>query len=53
MVLDPQLQGIKWIRKRYGQDLQMTTFKVKNYLDVVEKCIRNGSTLMIDRKSVV
>lgn len=44
---DPQLQGIKWIRKRYDKDLQITTFKVKNYLDVVEKSIRDGKTLLI------
>lgn len=25
----------------------MTTFKVKNYLEIVEKCIRDGSTLLI------
>lgn len=41
------MQGIKWIRKRYGDDLEITTFKEKNYLDVVEKSILNGLTLLI------
>lgn len=45
--LDPQLQGIKWIKNRYGQDLTITTFKVRNYLDVVEKSIQDGRTLLI------
>lgn len=45
--VDPQLQGVKWIKKRYGDKLQITTFKVKNYLDIVEKSIRNGHTLLI------
>lgn len=41
------MQGVKWIRKRYGEDLVLTTFKVKNYLDIVEKSIRDGRTLLI------
>ncbi|KAG8226803.1 hypothetical protein J437_LFUL002849 [Ladona fulva] len=48
LMIDPQLQGIKWIKKKYGSNLQVIRFGQKGYLDVIEKCLANGSVILIE-----
>ena len=39
LMIDPQLQGVKWIKNKYGASLHIIRLNQKNYLDVVEKCV--------------
>ena len=48
LMIDPQLQGIKWIKNRYGKDLTTIRLGTPGYLDTVEKCIIAGSVLLIE-----
>ena len=48
LMIDPQLQGIKWIKNRYGKNLTTIRLGTPGYLDIVEKCIVNGSVLLIE-----
>ena len=48
LMIDPQLQGIKWIKNRYGKDLTTIRLGTPGYLDIVEKCIVDGSVLLIE-----
>lgn len=47
LIIDPQLQGIKWIKKKYGEDLIIASI-AGNYLDIIEKAITNGSTILLE-----
>ena len=38
LMIDPQLQGIKWIKNRYGKDLHIIRLGQKNFMDIVERC---------------
>ena len=48
LMIDPQLQGIKWIKNKYGDNLCVIRLTQKNYLDKVEKCVSNGMLLLIE-----
>ena len=48
MMIDPQLQGIKWIKNRYGAELTTMRLGQKGYLDIVENCVTQGKTLLIE-----
>ncbi|KAL1403957.1 hypothetical protein pipiens_005505 [Culex pipiens pipiens] len=48
LMIDPQLQGIKWIKQKYGSNLTVLRLTAKGYLDVIEKCVVNGSILLIE-----
>ncbi|XP_023310922.1 dynein beta chain, ciliary-like, partial [Anoplophora glabripennis] len=48
LMIDPQLQGVKWIKERYGETLTVIRLGQKSYLDVLEKCITNGSIVLIE-----
>lgn len=41
-------QGIKWIKKKFGDKLVVTRLSVRNCLDVIEKAVRNGDVLLIE-----
>ena len=47
-MIDPQLQGLKWIKNKYGRDLTIIRLGQKNFMEVIEKCIKEGSPLMIE-----
>lgn len=42
------MQGIKWIKQRYGDDLKVIRLGQKSYLDVIEKCIIQGETVLLE-----
>jgi dynein heavy chain, axonemal len=48
LMIDPQLQGIKWIKQKYGDKLVVLRLSAKGYLDVIEKAITNGDVLLIE-----
>lgn len=45
LMIDPQLQGIKWIKSKYGEDLKILRLGQKNYLESIEKAISDGDTV--------
>ena len=48
LMIDPQLQGIKWIKNKFGKNLTVIRLGQKGYLDTVEKCVLEGSYLLIE-----
>ena len=48
LMIDPQLQGIKWIKKKYGETLTTIRLDQKGYLETIEKCVSEGKTLLIE-----
>ncbi|KAF5274393.1 hypothetical protein FQA39_LY07273 [Lamprigera yunnana] len=48
LIIDPQLQGIKWIKTRYGNQLTVIRLSTKNYLDIIERCVSNGETILLE-----
>ena len=48
LMVDPQFQGIKWIKKKYGDDLKIVRIGAKGYLDVIERGVSNGDVVLIE-----
>ncbi|XP_042345657.1 dynein axonemal heavy chain 11 [Plectropomus leopardus] len=48
LIIDPQQQGIKWIRNRLGSELRVVQLGQKGYLDVIEKALASGETVLIE-----
>jgi len=48
LMVDPQLQGIKWIKNKYGGDLIILRLDQKDYLDKIESAIVNGETVLLE-----
>ncbi|XP_035799351.2 dynein axonemal heavy chain 11 [Amphiprion ocellaris] len=48
LIIDPQQQGIKWIRKRLGSELRVVRLGQKGYLDVIEQALVCGETVLIE-----
>ncbi|KAK3861449.1 hypothetical protein Pcinc_032598 [Petrolisthes cinctipes] len=48
LIIDPQLQGIKWIKNRYGEPLVVLRLDQKNCLDKLELAITRGNTVLIE-----
>lgn len=48
LMIDPQLQGIKWIKGRVGNEMQVIQITQKNMLKRVESAVTNGQVLMIE-----
>ncbi|VDL18993.1 unnamed protein product [Hymenolepis diminuta] len=53
LLVDPQLQGIKWIKTRYGEDLKILHLGQKGYLDVIERAVSNGEIVLIENIDLV
>uniref|UniRef100_A0A182IVR3 Dynein beta chain, ciliary n=4 Tax=Anopheles atroparvus TaxID=41427 RepID=A0A182IVR3_ANOAO len=51
LMIDPQLQGIKWIKQKYGDTLKVIRLGSKGYLEVLEKALAKGSTVLIENIS--
>ena len=47
LMVDPQLQGIKWIKTRY-ENLKVIRMGARGYLDVMEAAVANGDTVLIE-----
>ncbi|NXH15458.1 DYH17 protein, partial [Bucco capensis] len=48
LVVDAQLQSIKWIKNKYGEGLQAIRLDQKRYLDIIEQAVSTGQTLLIE-----
>eukprot|EP00058_Branchiostoma_floridae_P013849 XP_002599337.1 hypothetical protein BRAFLDRAFT_275161 [Branchiostoma floridae] len=48
LMIDPQLQGIKWIKQKYGADLKVVRLGQRGYLDVIERALSDGDTVLIE-----
>ena len=48
LMIDPQLQGIKWIKNKFGKDLTVIRLGQRNYLEIVEEAVSTGSVLLIE-----
>ncbi len=48
LMIDPQLQGIKWIKNRYGDGLVVVRIGQKGYLDTIERAISAGDVVLIE-----
>ncbi|XP_007946239.1 dynein axonemal heavy chain 9 [Orycteropus afer afer] len=48
LMVDPQLQGIKWIKNKYGENLQVTQIGQKGYLQTIERALEAGDVVLIE-----
>uniref|UniRef100_A0A8B9E0C3 DYH9 protein n=1 Tax=Anser cygnoides TaxID=8845 RepID=A0A8B9E0C3_ANSCY len=48
LMVDPQLQGIKWIKNKYGEDLRVIRIGQKGYLDTMERALAAGELVLIE-----
>lgn len=48
LMIDPQLQGIKWIKTKEGEALKVVRLGQKGYLDMIENAISNGDCVFIE-----
>ncbi|XP_032178864.1 dynein heavy chain 9, axonemal isoform X1 [Mustela erminea] len=48
LAVDPQLQGVKWIKNRYGENLRVTQIGQKGYLQTLERALEAGDVVLIE-----
>lgn len=48
LMIDPQLQGIKWIKQKYGENLRVIRLGQKGFLETIEDSLIKGSTVLIE-----
>ncbi|XP_067860408.1 dynein axonemal heavy chain 9-like [Heptranchias perlo] len=48
LMIDPQLQGIKWIKSKYGEDLRIVRIGQRGYLDIMEHALGAGEVVLIE-----
>ncbi|XP_037547527.1 dynein heavy chain 9, axonemal [Nematolebias whitei] len=48
LMVDPQLQGIKWIKNKYGEKLKVIRIEQRGYLDAVERALAAGDVVLIE-----
>uniref|UniRef100_UPI00398F1A35 dynein axonemal heavy chain 11 n=1 Tax=Pristiophorus japonicus TaxID=55135 RepID=UPI00398F1A35 len=48
LLIDPQLQGIKWIKNKYGSDLKVINLGQKGYVDIIEQALVVGDPVLIE-----
>ncbi|KAF1374278.1 hypothetical protein PFLUV_G00248290 [Perca fluviatilis] len=48
LMVDPQLQGIKWIKTKYGENLRVIRIGQRGYLDAVERALAAGDVVLIE-----
>uniref|UniRef100_A0A1I8JH23 DHC_N2 domain-containing protein n=1 Tax=Macrostomum lignano TaxID=282301 RepID=A0A1I8JH23_9PLAT len=49
LMIDPQLQGIKWIKNRYGDSLRVIRLGNKGYMDKIEAAVSAGDTVLLEQ----
>ncbi|KAH8382612.1 hypothetical protein KR009_004377 [Drosophila setifemur] len=49
LMIDPQLQGIKWIKNRFGSNLVVLRLRQRGFLEALEKSISQGDTVLIEQ----
>ncbi|XP_043925657.1 dynein axonemal heavy chain 9 [Protopterus annectens] len=48
LMIDPQLQGIKWIKNKYGENLRVIRIGQRGYLDTLEIALGAGEVVLIE-----
>ncbi|XP_044152524.1 dynein axonemal heavy chain 9 [Bufo gargarizans] len=48
LMVDPQLQGIKWIKNKYGEELRVIRIGQRGYLDTLERALGGGDVVLIE-----
>lgn len=48
LMIDPQLQGLKWIKSTYGENLKVLRLSHRSYLDRIEFAISNGEVVLLE-----
>eukprot|EP01135_Chromosphaera_perkinsii_P002940 Nk52_evm51s230 gene=Nk52_evmTU51s230 len=48
LLIDPQLQGVEWIKKREGDSLRVVRIGAKGYLDTLEKAVSAGDVVLLE-----
>ncbi|CAB3248907.1 unnamed protein product [Arctia plantaginis] len=48
LMIDPQLQGIKWIKSKFGETLVVIRLTQRNYLDRIERGVSNGDVVLLE-----
>ncbi|XP_015413618.1 PREDICTED: dynein heavy chain 11, axonemal [Myotis davidii] len=48
LLIDPQQQGIKWIKNKYGTDLKVTHLGQKGFLNAIETALAFGDVILIE-----
>ncbi|OCT60754.1 dynein heavy chain 9, axonemal isoform X2 [Xenopus laevis] len=48
LMVDPQLQGIKWIKNKYGEDLRVIRIGQRGYLDTLERALAGGEVVLVE-----
>uniref|UniRef100_A0A8C4MXA9 Dynein axonemal heavy chain 11 n=1 Tax=Equus asinus asinus TaxID=83772 RepID=A0A8C4MXA9_EQUAS len=48
LMIDPQQQGIKWIKNKYGTDLKVTHLGQKGFLHAIETALVFGEVILIE-----
>uniref|UniRef100_A0A7M4FBW4 Dynein axonemal heavy chain 11 n=1 Tax=Crocodylus porosus TaxID=8502 RepID=A0A7M4FBW4_CROPO len=48
LIIDPQQQGIKWIKNKYGTDLKVIHLGQKGFLKTIERALACGDTVLIE-----
>ncbi|KAJ3608228.1 hypothetical protein NHX12_025278 [Muraenolepis orangiensis] len=46
-MVDPQLQGLKWIKNRHGDHLRVVRIGQRGYLDTIERALAAGDVVLI------
>uniref|UniRef100_A0A1A9VM43 AAA+ ATPase domain-containing protein n=1 Tax=Glossina austeni TaxID=7395 RepID=A0A1A9VM43_GLOAU len=49
LMIDPQLQGIKWIKNRFGEALIVIRLSERNFLEKLESAITKGDTVLMEQ----
>ncbi|GLG99541.1 Dynein heavy chain, cytoplasmic [Gryllus bimaculatus] len=48
LMIDPQLQGLKWIKNKYSENLKVIQLGNKSCLDIIEVALSKGYTVLIE-----
>ncbi|KAM6403695.1 dynein axonemal heavy chain 17 [Rhynochetos jubatus] len=48
LLVDAQLQGVKWVRNKYGEELRTARLGKGRYLDTIEQAVSEGQTLLVE-----
>ncbi|XP_063777851.1 dynein axonemal heavy chain 11 isoform X2 [Pseudophryne corroboree] len=48
LMIDPQQQGVKWIKNKYGTALKIINLGQKGYLNTIENALASGDTVLIE-----
>jgi len=51
LMIDPQLQGIKWIKNKYGDQLEVISLNNPRWLSQMIRCVEGGKTVLIENVS--